>query len=199
MNIIVIIRILCNMTYEEYKNSNKKSKGFKKIIKKLFGKLFTVLIFTMVIISLSNYSPKFRNFLTNDILNNSMNFSKINNILDKTTNIFKTEKIEKVNKLEDNVIASEKYKDGIKYFISDNENIYVKDSGIVTYIGKKDGYNNTIVIQQSNGYYAWYGNVKEKIKLYDYVESGSVLGIASDEYYYVLLKDDKPIDINNES
>ena len=199
MNIIVIIRILCNMTYEEYKNSNKKSKGFKKIIKKLFGKLFTVLIFTMVIISLSNYSPKFRNFLINDILNNSMNFSKINNILDKTTNIFKTEKIEKVNKLEDNVISSEKYKDGIKYFINDNENIYVKDSGIVTYIGKKDGYNNTIVIQQSNGYYAWYGNIKEKVKLYDYVESGSLLGIASDEYYYVLLKDDKPIDINNES
>ena len=199
MNIIVIIRILCNMTYEEYKNGNKKSKSFKRFIKKLLGKLFTTLIFTMIIISISNYSPKFRNFLINDVLNNSMNFSKINNILDKTTNIFKTEKIEKVNKLEDNVISSEKYKDGIKYFIGDNENIYVKDSGIVTYIGKKDGYNNTIVIQQSNGYYAWYGNVKEKIKLYDYVESGSVLGIASDEYYYVLLKDDKPIDINNES
>ena len=187
------------MTYEEYKNGNKKSKSFKRFIKKLLGKLFTTLIFTMIIISISNYSPKFRNFLINDVLNNSMNFSKINNILDKTTNIFKTEKIEKVNKLEDNVISSEKYKDGIKYFIGDNENIYVKDSGIVTYIGKKDGYNNTIVIQQSNGYYAWYGNVKEKIKLYDYVESGSVLGIASDEYYYVLLKDDKPIDINNES
>ena len=199
MNIIVIIRILCNMTYEEYKNSNKRSKSFTKIIKKLFGKLFTVLIFTMVIISLSNYSPKFRNFLINDILNNSMNFSKINNILDKTTNIFKTEKIEKVNKLEDNVISSEKYKDGIKYFISDNEKIYVKDSGIVTYIGKKDGYNNTIVIQQSNGYYAWYGNIKEKVKLYDYVESGSLLGTASQEYYYVLLKDDKPIEISNES
>ena len=36
----------------------------------------------------------------------------------------------------------------------------------------------------------------QKIKLYDYVEKGSVIGSATDEYYYVLLKDDKPIEIN---
>ena len=77
-----------------------------------------------------------------------------------------------------------------------DENIYVKDSGIVTYIGNKEGYNNTIIIQQSNGYYAWYGNIKESVKLYDYVEKGSILGSASKEYYYVLLKDDKVVDIS---
>ena len=75
----------------------------------------------------------------------------------------------------------------------DNEKILLKNSGIVTFIGNKDGYNNTIIVQQSNGYYAWYGNIKESIKLYDYVEKGSEIGSASGEYYYVLLKDDKPI------
>ena len=66
----------------------------------------------------------------------------------------------------------------------------------VTFIGEKEGYNNTIIVQQSNGYYAWYGNVTEKVKLYDYVEKGTVIGTATDEYYYVLLKDDKPVNIN---
>ena len=67
----------------------------------------------------------------------------------------------------------------------------------VTYIGEKEGYNNTVIIQQSNGYYAWYGNIKENVKLYDYVESGTQIGTASNEYYYVLLKDDKPLSIHD--
>ena len=74
--------------------------------------------------------------------------------------------------------------------------MYLSDSGIITFIGEKEGYNNTIIVQQSNGYYAWYGNVTEKVKLYDYVEKGTVIGTATDEYYYVLLKDDKPVNIN---
>ena len=73
----------------------------------------------------------------------------------------------------------------------------LKDSGIVTYIGKKKGYNNTVIIQQSNGYYAWYGNIKENVKLYDFIEKGSVIGSSlSNEYYYALFKDDKKVSIN---
>ena len=74
--------------------------------------------------------------------------------------------------------------------------MYAQDSGIVTFIGKKEGYNNTIIIQQSNGYYAWYGNVSESIKIYDYIEKGSVIGSADKEYYYALFKDDKKVDLN---
>ena len=193
MNILNQIIILFNMTYEEYKKEeNKNNKN--SFIKKLIGKLFTVVIFTMLVVIASNYSPKFRTFLTDKVLNNSMNFSKVNNILDKFTSMYKVEKTKEVS----NVIElnKEKYLDGVKYIVTDNEKVYVKDSGIITYIGEKKGYGNTVVIQQSNGYYAWYGNIKESVKLYDYLESGSEVGVASKEYYYVLLKDDKPIDIN---
>ena len=181
------------MTYEEYKSMNNK-KNKKGIIKKVLNKLFTIIIFTMIVVIISNYSPKFRNFLINDVLNNTMDFSKINNFLDKTTNVFKIKEVKPVSNI--NIMNSEKYKDGIKYKVKDKEVVYLKDSGIITYIGYKEGYNNTIIVQQSNGYYAWYGNIDASVKLYDYIEAGSEIGMASNEYYYVLYKDDKPIDLN---
>lgn len=181
------------MTYEEYKN-NKSSR--RSIFRTILNKLFTVIIFSMLIIITSNYSPKFRSFITNKVLNSTIDFSVFNKLLNKTTNVFKNE--EETKPVLKEINESIKYKDGVKYLIKENENIYLKSSGIVTYIGEKEGYNNTIIIQQSNGYYAWYGNIeKPSIKLYDYVESGEVIGTSSDEYYYVLYKDDKPVDIND--
>jgi len=185
------------MTYEEYKN-NKIPKKKNNILKNLLNKLFTIVIFTMLVVITSNYSPKFRDFIINDVLNNTMDFSKLNKFINKTTSIFETEETMNVSSITNNEEYT-KYLDGVKYKIEENENIYLKDSGIVTFIGEKEGYNNTIIIQQSNGYYAWYGNVKESVKLYDYLESGTIIGNASNEYYYVLLKDNKPIDITNEN
>ena len=181
------------MTYDEYKNTSKKD----SFIKRLFSKLFTILIFTMLVIIISNYSPSFRNFVVNDVLNSTMDFSKFNKLLNKTTNVFKSNN--------DLVVSSEvksnssEYLDGVKYKVENGSDITLKDSGIVTFIGKKKGYNNTVIVQQSNGYYAWYGNIKESIKLYDYVEKGSVIGSSlSDEYYYALFKDDKKVALNED-
>ena len=188
MNICIVLRILFNMTYEEYKNK----KSNKGIIKTILSKLFTVILFTMIIIILSNYSPKFKKFIVNDVLNSTLDFSKFNRVIGKFTNVFDNKKVMNVSSNID-IGTKEKYKEGYKYKLNGNDLIYVKDSGIVTYIGNKEGYNNTIIIQQSNGYYAWYGNVSEKVKLYDYVEKGSILGNAKDEYYFVLYKDDKVV------
>ncbi len=193
------MNIICNMTYEEYKSSKNKtikpSSEKKSIFKTCLNKLFTIIIFCMIVVIISNYSPKFKSFIVDKVLNSTIDFSFVNKILNKTTNVFKSNGSKIVN-VSKEINESEKYKDGLKYIVGEDEEIKVKDSGIVTFIGEKDGYKNTIIVQQSNGYYAWYGNVKESIKLYDFVEKGSVIGSASNEYYYVLLKDDKPIDIN---
>lgn len=182
------------MTYEEYKNNKEPKK--KNIIKKTLSKLFTIVIFTMIVIITSNYSPKFKSFLVDKVLNSTIDFSFVNKITNNITNVFKTNNnLKTVMKDENN--QTEKYKDGVKYIVNKNEDVYIKDSGIVTFIGDKEGYNNTIIIQQSNGYYAWYGNIKEEVKLYDYIESGSKLGTSlTNEYYYVLLKDNKIVDID---
>ena len=81
------------------------------------------------------------------------------NMTYEVTNVFKTSNNTlPVVKEENN--RKERYKDGIKYIVNKGASVNIKDSGIVTYIGNKDGYNNTVIIQQSNGYYAWYGNIK---------------------------------------
>ncbi len=186
------------MTYEEYKN-NKSNRSGKSIIRTILNKLFTIVIFTMIVIITSNYSPKFKSFIVDKVLNSTMDFSFVNKLVNKTTNAFKDTKdtLEKTAQVSGIIEEPIKYKDGVKYLIKENSKIHLKDSGIVTFIGEKEGYNNTIIIQQSNGYYAWYGNIeKPSVKLYDYIEGGEVIGTSSDEYYYVLLKDDNPVNIN---
>lgn len=188
--------IIFNMTYEEYKN--KKDSKANNIFKKILSKLFTIVIFTMIVITLSNTSPKFKSFIVDKVLNSTIDFSFVNKLSNKVTNIFKTSNNTlPVVKEENN--RKERYKDGIKYIVNKGASVNIKDSGIVTYIGNKDGYNNTVIIQQSNGYYAWYGNIKEEVKLYDYIESGSKIGeTLTNEYYYILLKDNKPVNLNED-
>lgn len=188
--------IIFNMTYEEYKN--KKDSKANNIFKKILSKLFTIVMFTMIVITLSNMSPKFKSFIVDKVLNSTIDFSFVNKLSNKVTNIFKTSNNTlPVVKEENN--RKERYKDGIKYIVNKGASVNIKDSGIVTYIGNKDGYNNTVIIQQSNGYYAWYGNIKEEVKLYDYIESGSKIGeTLTNEYYYVLLKDNKPVNLNED-
>lgn len=179
------------MTYEEYKNN--KSNKETNIFKTLLNKLFTIIIFVLIVLIISNYSPKFKNFIKKDVLDSTFDFSFFNKITNKITDVFKADISIPVST---EIQNTEKYLDGVKYKINNNENIYLKDSGIVTKIEEKEGYGNTIVIQQSDGYYAWYGNINPSVKLYDYVEKGSIIGSSSNEYYYVLLKDDKPVDID---
>lgn len=188
--------IIFNMTYEEYKN--KKDSKANNIFKKILSKLFTIVIFTMIVITLSNTSPKFKSFIVDKVLNSTIDFSFVNKLSNKVTNVFKTpNNTLPVAKEENN--RKERYKDGIKYIVNKGASVNIKDSGIVTYIGNKDGYNNTVIIQQSNGYYAWYGNIKEEVKLYDYIESGNKIGeTLTNEYYYVLLKDNKPVNLNED-
>jgi hypothetical protein len=179
------------MTYEEYKNKNnvKKNNYFKIIL----SKFYTIIIFTMIVIIISNSNSTFRNFLINDVLNNTMDFSKINIFLDKISGVY--------NKKEDKVVFNEiesviEYMDGYKYLVNDNENIIMRDSGIITFIGEKEGYGNTVIIQQVNGIDLWYGNINNvSVKIYDYVEKGEVIGdTLNNDLYLVYKKEGKTLD-----
>lgn len=81
------------------------------------------------------------------------------------------------------------YKDGVKLTVASSYLVPVQQSGIVVFIGEKEGYGNTVIIQQVDGIDLWYGNVDHlNIKLYDYVEKGSLLGEAKDETLYLVYK-----------
>ena len=60
---------------------------------------------------------------------------------------------------------------------------------MVVFIGKKEGYGNTIIVQQVNGVDLWYGNINNSnVKLYDYIEKGEILGDTLNNDLYLVYK-----------
>lgn len=88
-----------------------------------------------------------------------------------------------------------KYKDGIVLTVDDKYLVPTQEGGIVTFIGKKDGYGNTVIIESEN-VTIWYGNINNvSVDLYDYIEKGMFLGETLDnKLYLVYEKDGKVVD-----
>lgn len=86
-----------------------------------------------------------------------------------------------------------KFKDGVKLTVDNNYLVPVLESGLVVFVGDKDNYKNTIIIQQVNGVDVWYSNVtNSNLKLYDYVEKGSLVGeTIKNELVLIFKKDGK--------
>ena len=57
-------------------------------------------------------------------------------------------------------------------------------------MGNKDNYGKTIIVQQVNGIDLWYVGVENSnLKIYDYIEKGSLLGeTISNEMYLFFSK-----------
>jgi len=55
------------------------------------------------------------------------------------------------------------------------------NEGLVSFIGQKEGFGNTVVIQHADKSYAWYGNLSSvDVTLYEYIEKGTGVGKATD-------------------
>lgn len=86
--------------------------------------------------------------------------------------------------------AREEYLEGNKFFVTKQYLMPILESGMVVFIGDKEGYGNTIIVQQVNGVDTWYSNVSSNVKLYDYVEKGDVLGEVQGDFLYLTFKKD---------
>lgn len=89
--------------------------------------------------------------------------------------------------------TSNAYKDGVALSVSKNYMVPSLQSGIVVFIGEKEEYGSTIIIEQIDGIEVFYSNVTtDNLKLYDYIEKGSLLGEAkTNKIYLVFSKDGK--------
>ena len=62
-------------------------------------------------------------------------------------------------------------------------------NGLVVFIGQKEEYGNTVIIQQADGIDVWYSNLESiNVKMYDYVKSGDFLGEVTSNYFYLIFK-----------
>ncbi len=168
-----------------------------KYLKGLISRILITIIFVLGSIIYTNINSDNKKLYKKYVLENSLSFTKINNLYNDLFG-----EIDFIKKNKDNskpvfnnisYTNIENYKNGIKLNVSPNETISVITSGIVVYIGEKEELGNTIIIQGNDGVDIWYSNLTDtNIKVYDYIESGTILGTSnSNEVYLTLLKDGK--------
>lgn len=179
------------MTLEEYKSKKKgQTVGSNKYLNGLVKRTMICFVFVLLVLAISLMSETGRSYIKKYLLETNFEFSKINTLYNKYIGKLTDENAEVVNGnqlLE--YTSKEEYDDGVKLTVSENYNVNLLESGIVVYIGEKEGYGNTIIVQQSNGIDAWYGNIENvDVKIYDYIEKGTIIGNANKTLYLVFQK-----------
>ena len=159
-----------------------------------FSKTLITIIIMLVILILIKSNNKFKEEFYKQVYSNNISFTYFKNLYNRyigDSEIFdKVIKTETVFNEEFVYESKEKYLDGVKLNVNKNYLVPINESGIVVYIGNKEGYNNTVIIQRIDGIDEWYGNINNiNVELYDYVKKGEVLGEVDSELYLVYKKD----------
>ncbi len=184
-----------------YNKKNNKENTKNKALYKFITKVLICLIIFVSLLIVLKINPNLKSKISETVYEDHFSFAYINNLYKKYfgdilpfDNIVPTDERvfnEKLKYSESNL-----YKDGVELTVSNNYLVPILESGIVVFIGEKENYGNTIIIQQINGIDVWYGNVSVgDIKMYDYVTKGSLLGeVTNNKLYLVFQKEGKYLD-----
>lgn len=186
------------MNVEEYRNKKtvKKKLVLKKGIRSFINRLLIVIIIFLSCLILIKSNNSFKNNLIKYVYEDSFKFTKLKAIYEKYFG--KILSIDKVAPKEE-AVFNEKleyskanvYNDGAVLTVSDNYMVPTLESGIVVFIGEKEGYGSTVIIEQVDGIDVWYSNIKaNNIKMYDYIEKGSLIGEVKGKKLYMVFQKD---------
>ncbi len=163
-----------------------------RYIKGLISRVLLAIIFVLGSIIFTNISVDNKKIYKKYVLEDSVQFTKINKIyqelfgrVDPVKPVVKGEADKMViNSI--NYSNIENYKNGVKMMVGVQSPVNVITSGIVVFIGEKDDIGNTVIIQGNDAVDISYSNITDTdIKIYDYVEAGTVLGTANSEEIYL--------------
>lgn len=180
---------LCNETKREELPKN------LLYVKGLISRTLITIIFVLGSVIYVSINSKNKELYKKNVLDSTLEFTKINNlyqsIFGKVDFLNNKKSIPVFNNI--SYTSIEEYKNGVKLNVEPHETITALSSGIVVFLGTKEDLGNTIIIQGNDGVDIWYSNITDtNIKLYDYVEKGSILGTSnSDTLIITIIKDDK--------
>lgn len=192
LNWVIIMDELVLNFKKKRRNYNGTKKNIKKNKKNIYITqiLLGIILFLVSIIYIKS-SDKNLLLYKEYVFTESLPFTKIKNIYE---NMF-GEVIPKGN--QDKTVFSgslvykniEDYLDGEKLTVSPNSLITNLNGGIVVYIGEKEDYGNTVIVQGNDGADIWYGNIANvNVKLYDYIEKDTTIGETIDDILYLVIK-----------
>lgn len=189
------------MNLYEYENNRKKVKvkrTLKKSVRGFISRVMISVILFLLALILVRENKEFKKLLIDKVYNQSFQFTKAKKIYEKYFgSILSVDKIVP----EEETVFNEKldykkssvYKDGVALEVQKEYLIPALESGIVVFMGEKEEYGTTVIIQQIDGVDVWYSNIEAKdIKMYDYVKKGSLIGqVKSQKLYLVFQKEGK--------
>jgi len=182
-------------TYNKYYNNQKDY----KIIRRYLSKILISVIFLLISIIFIKFNDDNKKAYESIFLQNSISFTRVNDWYQK----YFGNVIPVPNVVEDVPVFNEDlkynniedYLNGSLITVSNNYMVPTLQSGIVVFIGEKEGYNKTIIVQGNDGVDIWYGNIDDtSLNLYDYVKKGDLVGNVKDNsLYLVFMKDNNYI------
>lgn len=184
--------------YENSKKNRKVKRTLKKSVRSLISRVMITVILFLLTLILVKENKEFKKLLIDKVYNESLQFTEAKKIYEKYFgSILSVDKIVP----EEEAVFSEKldykksnlYKDGVELEVQKEYLTPALESGIVVFMGEKEDYGTTIIIQQIDGVDVWYCNIEAKdIKMYDYVKKGALIGqVKSNKLYLVFQKEGK--------
>ncbi len=186
-----IDKVRDQMRNKKKKPSISKRTSYTKFISKLGITIILTLTVLITLKSNQNYRATFYQY----VYENHISFASINatyqkyfgsplpflNLLEDQTKPVFDEKL--------NFKEQHKYKDGVALTVDQHYLVPVLESGMIVFVGEKEGYGNTVIVQQMDGIDVWYSNLNTmSVKLYDYIEKGSLLGEVKGDQLYLVYK-----------
>ena len=177
-------------------NKSSKSNLFKNIVLRV---LITIIV-TLILLIGFKMNNNFKKTFYHYVYEENFPFSAVKNFLQEKfgTSLTFDKIVTDEEVFNENLSYKDKslYHDGVKLTVSSEYMIPSLESGIVVYIGEKENYKQVVIVQQMNGVDVWYGNIKQaNVKLYDYVEKGSLIGqVDNKTLYLVFQKEGKFVD-----
>ncbi len=175
------------MVESKFYKKSKANGNLKKYFKMFVTKILLTIIVTLLLLIGFKTSLEFKSSFNKYIYNTSLPFTDFKELYDKYF-LGSDDTLEEV--FSETLVYKDKsvYEDGVKLTVDANYLVKALDSGIVVYIGEKDKYGQTVIVQQVNGVDVFYGNVKASVNMYDYVEEGSLIGEVIDTSLYLVFE-----------
>lgn len=174
----------------------KKKLVLKKSVRNFMTRVLITVIIFLVGMILVKSDNKIKNSILENVYNKNFEFTKLKDIYQKYFgNILSIDQLA----VKEQAVFREKlsykkantYLDGVKLTVDENYMVPILESGIVIFIGEKEGYGNTVVVEQVDGVDVYYSNIStDGVQLYDYVEKGSLLGEAKNQKLYLVFQKD---------
>ena len=161
-------------------------------MKKYISKILLSIIFFLLCIIYIKLDNNNLNTFKKIVFESSLSFNKVSNLYNKYFgSVIPSISIDKevfAEKLNNNTMDN--YLNGKVINVDNDYLVSAINSGVVVFIGNKDGYNNTIIIQGIDGVDIWYGNICDySVNLYDYVSKGDIISkVNNNKLYLVLVK-----------